>query len=185
MKKIFLTLVLFCCAAPVFAQPGSSLKWAGIGAATRFGSSGVTLSYGQQNLLAPGTDARFSAAYFSEPYGNSGFSVELSADALAYTYDPEPEQGLALVAYGGLGPRFLVRPDTVYAYSYADAAAFTIYQLNVGGVGGLEARLGNFGLLLELDISLPTFALIGPYFRVFPFDVTPIPKLTLGANYYF
>ena len=183
MKKLFI-LALLCCTVTVFAQETGPKQWAGVGAATRFNGSGLTLSYGQQDLLAPGTDARFSVSYFNaDPY-TTGFAAELSADALAYTYDPDPERGLALVAYGGLGPRFLVRSD-VYAYSYSADGPFTSYLLDVGGVGGLEARLGNFGLLLELDISLPAFGLIGPYFRVFPAEVIPIPKLTLGANYYF
>ena len=181
MKKIYFALVLICFTVPAFAQNATSPKqWVGAGAATRFGASGLTLSYGQQDLLAPGTDARFSASCFDAPYDASGFSAEVSADALAYTYDPDPERGLALVAYGGLGPRFLVQSNT----SYYDSG-YTSYQLNVGGVGGLEARLSNFGLLLELDISLPALGLIGPDFRVFPFDAIPIPKLTLGANYYF
>ena len=181
MKKLFFALVLFCCAAATFAQTDlSSKQWIEAGAATRFGASGLTLSYGQQDMLAPGTDARFSASYFSAPYDASGFSAEVSADALAYTYDPDPTQGLALVAYGGLGPRFLIQSNTYYGNS-----DFTSYQLNVGGVGGLEARLGHVGVLLELDISLPALGLIGPDFRVFPFDAIPVPKLTLGANYYF
>ena len=181
MKKLFFALALFCCAAATFAQTDlSSKQWIEAGAATRFGASGLTLSYGQQDLLAPGTDARFSASYFNAPYDASGFSAEVGADALAYTYDPDPERGLALVAYGGLGPRFLVQSNTYYGNS-----DFTSYQLNVGGVGGLEARLGHVGVLLELDISLPALGLIGPDFRVFPFDAIPVPKLTLGANYYF
>ena len=164
MKKILLTFVLFCCATPVFAQPNPSPKqWAGVGAATRFDGSGVTLSYGQQDLFAPGTDARFSVSYVGPAYYETGFSAEVSADALAYTYDPDPAQGLALVAYGGLGPRLLVRSN-VYNYTYSVDATFASYQLDVGGVGGLEARLGNFGLLLELDVSLPALGLIGPYF---------------------
>ncbi len=184
--KIYLALVLICFTVPAFAQNETSSKqWAGVGAATRFSGSGLTLSYGQQNLLAPGTDARFSISYFNaDPYNTTGFAAELSADALAYTYDPNPERGLALIAYGGLGPRFLVRSD-IYYYAYSFDGPFTSYLLDVGGVGGLEARLGNFGLLLELDVSLPAFGLVGPYFRVFPVEVTPAPKLTLGANYYF
>lgn len=181
MNKLCLTVLALLCCTCSFAQNFD--QWAGAGAATRFGTSGLTLSYGQEDLLAPGTDARFSASYFSADPGSTGFAIELSADALAHTYDPKPE-GLALVAYGGLGPRFLVRPD-IYYYTYYFDGAFTSYQLNIGGVGGLEARLNDFGLLLELDISLPVLGLIGPYFRVFPFEAIPIPKLTLGANYYF
>ena len=98
MKKLFFALVLFCCAAAAFAQTESDQQWVGAGAATRFGASGLTLSYGQQDLLAPGTDARFSASYFNAPYDASGFSAEVSADALAYTYDPDPERGPSLTA---------------------------------------------------------------------------------------
>ncbi len=183
MKKIYLAFALSCFAF-TFAQTS---QWAGVGAATRFGGSGLTLFYGQKDLFAPGTDARFSASYFNaDPYSGygGGFAAELSADALAYTYDPNPERGLALVAYGGLGPRLLVQSN-VYYYAYSYDGTFTSYQVNVGGVGGLEARLGQFGVLLELDVSLPAFGLIGPYFKVFPFEVIPVPKLTLGANYYF
>lgn len=184
MKKIYLAVFVFSCFTLTFAQTS---QWAGVGAATRFSGSGLTLSYGQKDLFAPGTDARFSASYFNaDPYSGygGGFAAELSADALAYTYDPNPERGLVLVAYGGLGPRLLVQSD-VYYYAYSYDGTFTSYQINVGGVGGLEARLGQFGLLLELDVSLPAFGLIGPYFKVFPFEVIPVPKLTLGANYYF
>ena len=160
-------------------------RWASVGAATRFSGSGLTLSYGQKDLLSPGTDARFSANYTnSDPfYAGGGFTAELSADALAYTYDPDPERGLALVAYGGLGPRLLVQP--VYIYYSPDTPLGTAYGFNIGAVGGLEARLGTFGLFLELDVSLPAFGLIGPYFRVFPTEAFPAPKLTLGANYFF
>jgi len=195
MKLLGVLIVLVFCTLPVFSQPSSPdaqaaaltpKRWVSAGAATRFGSSGLTLAYGQQDLLAPGTDARFGVGYFNAPPYAAGFSAELSADALAYTYDPASGNGLALVAYGGLGPRFLVQSSVFYyAYPSEDGGPFTSYQVNVGGVGGLEARLGNFGVLLELDVSLPAFGLIGPYFRVFPFEVIPIPKLTLGANYYF
>lgn len=187
MKRVLLTVVLLL-TSPVFAQAGTrqpAKQWGSVGAATRFGNSGLTLGYGQQDLLSPGTDARFGATYFnSDPYNlNGAFSAELSADALAYTYDPGPQRGLALVAYGGLGPRFLVQTTFVY-YAQGDSY-LTAYQLNVGGVGGLEARLGDFGVFLELDVSLPALGLIGPYFRVFPTEAFPLPKLTLGANYFF
>lgn len=167
------------------SAPTEPQRWASVGAATRFSGSGLTLSYGQRDLLSPGTDARFSANYTnSDPlYAGGGFTAELSADALAYTYDPDPERGLALVAYGGLGPRILVQP--VYLSYSPDTPLGTAYGLNVGAVGGLEARLQNFGLFLELDVSLPAFGLIGPSFRVFPTEAFPLPKLTLGANYFF
>ncbi len=166
-----------------FAQTAPQ-RWASLGAAVRFGS-GLTLSYGQRDLFGPGTDARFGASYFSSDpsLAGGGFAAELSADALAYTYDPDPGRGLALVVYGGLGPRFLVQP--VYIPSSLDAPLGTAYGLNVGGVGGLEARLQNVGVFLELDVSLPAFGLIGPSLRVFPTEAVPAPKLTRGANYLF
>ena len=190
----FLITFLFAVITVVFAQtePAQVVsartgpqQWASVGAATRFSGSGLTLSYGQRDLLSPGTDARFSANYTSSDplYAGGGFTAELSADALAYTYDPDPARGLALVAYGGLGPRLLVQP--VYLSYSPDAPLGTAYGLNIGAVGGLEARLQNFGLFLELDVSLPAFGLIGPYFRVFPTEAFPLPKLTLGANYFF
>ncbi len=197
-KTCLAVFALICCTLPVFAQtepaqasapvstPDSTqapTRWIGVGAATRFNGSGLTLSYGQRDLFAPGTDAHFSASYFNASPYSPGFAAELSADALAYTRDPAAE-GLALVAYGGLGPRFLVQSN-VYYYAYSFDDTYTSYQLNIGGVGGLEVRLRNFGVLLELDISLPAFGLLGPYFRVFPTEAFPIPKLTLGANYYF
>lgn len=185
MRKLCLLVMLSIVCSFATAQT-VNLKWGSAGAATRFGGSGLTLAYGQQDLFAPGTDARFGAGYFNAPYYATGFSAEITADALATTYDPAPDTGLALVAYGGLGPRFLVQSNvSYYAYPSADGGTFTSYQLNVGGVGGFETRLGNLGVFLELDISLPAFGLIGPYFRVFPFEAIPVPKLTLGANYYF
>ena len=163
------------------AQTVSPKGWGSLGAATRFSGTGLTAAYGQQDFFAPGTDARFGGGYSIDPFSGR-FAAELFADALAYTYDPAPDTGLALVAYGGLGPRFLVQSGV---YDYLDDSTFTAYELNIGGVGGLEARLGSFGVLLEVDVSLPAFGLIGPRFRVFPFEVIPAPKLTLGANYYF
>lgn len=166
------------------SQSGSS--WGSLGAATRFFGNGVTLSYGQRDLLAPGTDARFGIGYFSSPYGG-GFgtqsSVEVFADALAHTYDPAPGGGLALVAYGGLGPRFILQTG-VYDY-FSGENSVNAYLLSVGGLGGLEARLDRVGLLLELEVTLPAFGLIGPQFRAFPFDTGLGGKLTLGSNVYF
>ena len=76
--------------------------------------------------------------------------------------------------------------QTTYTYFAVETSGYyTAYLLNVGGVGGLEARLGDFGVFLELDVSLPAFGLIGPYFRVFPTEAFPLPKLTLGASYFF
>lgn len=45
-------------------------------------------------------------------------ALELTADALATTYDPAPDTGLALAAYGGLGPRFLVQTVIYGLYAY-------------------------------------------------------------------
>lgn len=170
MNRTLLLLALVL--VSVGAAQNTPKQWGSIGVVTRFGASGVTLGYGQQNLLAPGTDARFSATYV-DAFSGEGFIAEVGADALAYTYDPRRE-GLSLVAYGGLGPRLYVQTLT-YLNSY---------QLNVGGVGGLEARLQNVGVFLELDFSLPTFGIVDGSLRAFPFEVTPIPRLTLGANYF-
>jgi len=181
--KLLGVLILLVCATPAFAQPSAPKQWGSVGAATRFSATGLTLSYGQQDFFAPGTDARFGAGYFSDPY-SGGFAAELFADALAYTYDPLPESGLALVAYGGLGPRLLVQTD-VYSYVYEDPDGVTAYLLSVGGLGGLETRLGSFGVFLELEVSLPAFGLIGPQFRAFPFEAGLGSRLNLGTNYYF
>lgn len=191
-----MTAILFMLAS-AFAQPTAPeatapapKQWASLAAATRFSATsgtGLTLAYGQQDFFAPGTDARFSLGYFSAPsYSGGGFSAELSADALAYTKDPDPDEGLALVAYGGLGPRLLVQTG-VYSYDFNDPnpESVTAFNLNVGGVGGLETRLNNFGVFLELDVSLPAVGLVGPQFRVFPFDTGLGAKLTLGTSYYF
>ncbi len=167
--------------APEAPAP-TSKQWASLGAVTRFAGTGLTVAYGQQDFFALGTDARFGVAYFGSTLYGSGFAAELFADALAYTRDPEPDEGLVLVAYGGLGPRFLVQSDV---YDANDGGSTTAYQLNIGGVGGFETRLSLFGVFLELDISVPTFGLIGSSLRVFPIEAFPVPKLTLGANYYF
>lgn len=185
MRTLLAVLFVVGILVPTAAAQTVGPKWASVGAVTRFGGSGLSLAYGQQDFFAPGTDARFGGGYFNEVYyGDQGgrFSAELFADALAYTYDPDPDAGLALVVYGGLGPRFLVQSNI---YNYANAVSFTAYGLNIGGVGGLEARLGSFGVFLELDISLPALGLIGPRFAVFPFEVMPLPKLTLGTTYTF
>lgn len=167
-------------------NPSVPAQWGSLGAATRFFGNGVTLAYGQRDLLAPGTDARFGVGYFSSPYGG-GFgaqsTVEVWADALTTTYDPAPGSGLALIAYGGLGPRFLVQTG-VYDYTSGENSA-NAYLLSVGGLRGLEARLGRVGLFLELEATLPAFGPIGPQFRDFPFDVGLGGKLTLGSNVYF
>ncbi len=167
--------------APEAPAP-TSRQWGSLGAATRFAGTGLTIAYGQQDFFAPGTDARFGGGYFGATVYGNGFAAELFADALAYTRDPEPDEGLALVAYGGLGPRFLVQSSI---YDYADGSSTTAYLLNIGGVGGFETRLKSFGVFLELDISVPTFGFIGSSLRVFPIEAFPVPKLTLGANYYF
>jgi hypothetical protein len=171
---------------PPEASPPVPAQWGSLGAATRFFGNGVTLAYGQRDLLAPGTDARFGVGYFSSPYGG-GFgaqsTVEVWADALATTYEPAPGGGLALIAYGGLGPRFLVQTG-IYDYLSGENSA-NAYLLSVGGLGGLEARLNRVGLFLELEATLPAFGLIGPQFRAFPFDVGLGGKLTLGSNVYF
>lgn len=173
---------------PEVPAPASE-QWASVGAATRFAISpgtGLSVAYGQEDFFAPGTDARFGFSYFSAPAYGGGFSAELSADALAYTKDPDPDTGLSLIAYGGLGPRLLVQTN-IYSYGFDDPnpESVTAFNLNVGGVGGLETRLNNFGVFLELDITLPTIGLVGPQFRVFPFETGLGAKLTLGSNYYF
>lgn len=196
MRIVYVLTLLTFGFLPALAQSSLSdalgtppKQWASLGAATRFSISsgtGLTVAYGQQDFFAPGTDARFSFGYFSAPYYSSGFSAELSADALAYTYDPNPDAGLALVAYGGLGPRLLVQTN-IYDYNYEnpDPESITAFNLNVGGVGGLETRLNDFGVFLEFDVSLPALGLIGPRFQVFPFGTGLGAKLTLGTNYYF
>lgn len=66
-------------------------------------------------------------------------------------------------------------------YDYVDGNSATAYQLNISGVGGFETRLASFGVFLELDISVPTFGLIGSSFRVFP--TQPVtPHLTPSAQ---
>jgi len=166
----------------VTAQTPPSKQWASAGATTRFGGTGLTLAYGQQDFFAPGTDARFGLSYIGPAYYDTGFAAELFADALAFTRDPAADTGLTLVAYGGLGPRLLVQSGV---YDYLGSGSFTAYQVNVGGVGGFETRLNNIGVFLEVDLSLPAFGLIGPRFRFFPTDITPVPRLILGGNLYF
>ncbi len=167
-------------------------QWGSLGATASIPGTGLALAYGQQDLFAPGTDARFGVRYFSDTtYDVPSFALELRADALAYTYDPNPAKSLALVAYGGLGPRVLVRAG-IYDYTSIDyndpnytVPTVNAYLLNIGGLGGLEARLGRFGLFLEVDLSLPMLGLIGPRFRALPLDVGTTAELTIGANYYF
>jgi len=176
-------LVLFTLLAPIAAaQEG----WVSAAAATRFSLEGVTVSYGQRDLFGENADARFSATYFfSTPYGASGQGVELEASALSYTYEPDTSQErLYLIAYGGLGPRLLVQTG-VYDYTLPDSGPDTAFLLNVGAVGGLEARLRGVGIFLELDISLPAVGVTGGGLRVFPFYLLPTPKLALGTNIYF
>lgn len=159
-------------------------QWASIGATTRFSGTGLTIAYGQQDLFAPGTDGRFAVGYTSSSYnsyGSDSFSLELSSDALAYTRDPAADTGLSLIAYGGLGPRLLVQTG-IYDYF---GNIVNAYLLNIGGLGGLETRLNQFGVFLELDASMPVLGLVGPTFAVFPFQAFPTPKLTLGVNYFF
>lgn len=191
MRK-FLASTLLALLSMTFAQTPTaqavvsspvSKQWASAGATTRFAVTGLTLAYGQQDLFAPGTDGRFGIGYTSGGYGyGSGtFSLELSADALAYTRDPAPDTGLALIAYGGLGPRLLVQTNI---YDYVGNVS-NAYLINIGGVGGFETRLNQFGIFMELDISMPVLGLVGSSFSVFPFQAFPIPKLTLGVNYFF
>ncbi len=187
MKPTLVALALLLAAPLASAQTATpetptAKQWASLGAVTRFAGTGLAAAYGQQDFFALGTDARFGAAYFSSTLYGNGFAAEFFADALAYTRDPDPDSGLALVAYGGLGPRFLIQSNI---YDDADGGSTAAYLLNIGGVGGFETRLESFGVFLELDISVPTFGLIGSSLRVFPIGAFPAPKLTLGANYYF
>lgn len=204
MRKVLASALLLLLTTALAQTPSAQAvvpvpapkHWGSLGATARFPGTGLSLAYGQQDLLAPGTDARFGARYFSDltyDYltGLPGFGLELRADALAYTYDPDPERSLALVAYGGLGPRFLVLAG-ITDYSYYDyndpnaiPSSVNAYLINIGGLGGLEARLGRFGLFLEVDLSLPILGLVGPRFRAMPFDVGTALGLTIGSNYYF
>lgn len=204
MRKLLIALSVLVCMT-VSAQtheapqtPPLSKRWGSLGATAALPGTGLSLGYGEQDFFAPGTDARFSVRYFSDmAYSNPSFGLEFRADALAYTYDPDPTQSLALVAYGGLGPRFIVLagiPDYA-SINYDDPAYYenpnyvtptmNAYLINIGGLGGLEARLGHFGLFLEVDLSLPTLGLVGPRFRALPLDVGTTAELTIGANYYF
>lgn len=189
---ILLSALCFMAGSVAVAQvPKNMLKptrWVSLGATTRFAGTGLSLAYGQRDLLGENADARFWLSYYSPPpyaAGYYSFELEAEASAISATYEPDTLQGgLFLVPYGGLGPRLLVR---VKGYELVDyyGQPETAILLNVGAVGGLEARLRQFGMFLELDVSLPALALVGPRFRVFPFEVMPAPRLTLGANYYF
>lgn len=184
MKRSLLIVLLLSLVGLVTAQTPPSRQWASAGATTRFGGTGLTLAYGQQDFFAPGTDARFGLSYIGPAYYDTGFAAEVFADALAFTRDPAADTGLTLVAYGGLGPRLLVQSG-IYDYLSDGGGTLTAYQVNVGGVGGFETRLNNIGVFLEVDLSLPAFGLIGPRFRFFPTDSIPVPRLILGGNLYF
>lgn len=183
------TLLMMLAAACTFAsaQTVSPKGWAGIAATTRFSGTGATLSYGQRDLLGDNTDARFSSSYYSLPAYAGYYSFELEAEASALSAGYEPDTtigGLFIVPYGGIGPRLLVRAKSYDYEDYYGEPAIAVV-LNVGTVGGLEARIQRFGISLEFDVSLPALGLVGSQVAFFPFSVTPLPKLTLGANYYF
>jgi hypothetical protein len=156
-------------------------QWASVGAMTRFAGTGLSLAYGQQDLFAPGTDGRFGVGYTSNTYDSGAFSLELSADALAYTRDPAPDTSLALTAYGGLGPRLFVQTNVYDYYGNIGSA----YLLTIGGIGGLETRLDQFGIFMELEVTIPVLGLVGSSFSTFPFQAMPVPKLIVGVNYFF
>ncbi len=162
-------------------------RWGSVAAGISTFGQGAMLGYGQRALFGENADARFSVAYARQDFGEQNLGLEVAATALSYTYRPDTSAPrLFLVPYGGIGPRLLVQGG-VYDYNPADFGfgTSTAVSLNIGALGGLEARLQSVGIFLELDLSLPAVGLIGSRFAFFPLAELTIPKLALGSNLYF
>ena len=199
MRKlcVLVSLLLFLTVSAQSSSPATQTvvststpkQFATLTAQTTFYGTGLGLAYGQQDFFAPGTDARFGIRYATYPYsyyGASLFGLELNATALAYTYDPQPDTGLALIAYGGLGPRLQMQTGVTAPYPEEPGLSTTnAYVLAVSGVGGFETRIQNFGIFLELELGLPVFTLYGSQFQIFSFAAGAPLALSLGGNYYF
>lgn len=165
----------------LFARDTPPERWGSVAAGISTFGQGATLAYGQRALFGENADARFSVAYTSQFSGND-LGLELAVTALSYTYRPDTSAPrLHLVPYGGVGPRLLVQGGV---YDFGSGVSSTAVSLNVGAVGGLEARLQNVGIFLELDLSLPAVGVIGSRFAFFPLAELTIPKLALGTNIY-
>lgn len=166
----------------LFGRAAPPERWGTAAAELSTYGQGAMIGYGQRELFGDNADARFSVAYAAQDY-NGSLGVEVAATALSYTYRPDgAEPQLRLMAYGGIGPRLLVQSG-VYDPGLGDTS--TAVALNVGALGGLEARLQRFGIFLELHLSLPAVGLVGSSFSFFPLTTLTIPKLSLGTNVYF
>ncbi len=158
-------------------------RWGSVAAGISTFGQGAMLGYGQRALFGENADARFSVAYARQDFGEQNLGLEVAATALSYTYRPDTSAPrLHLIPYGGIGPRLLVQGGV---YDFSSAVSSTAVSLNIGAVGGLEARLQSVGIFLELDLSLPAVGLIGSRFAFFPLAELTVPKLALGSNIYF
>lgn len=170
----------------LFARDTPPERWGSVAAGISTFGQGATLAYGQRGLFGENADARFSVAYSSQDYSYGGptLGFEVAATALSYTYKPDTSAPrLHLVPYGGIGPRLLVQGGVNDYTIFFETS--TAVSLNVGAVGGLEARLQSVGIFLELDLSLPAVGVIGSRFAFFPLIELTVPKLALGTNVYF
>lgn len=176
----FLVCLCFCqtFGLPALAQDEQGM-WVGTALTSRVLLNGFDARLGVRDLVREGTDARFDVTYYPLAImhrpGGSGpsppLNFEFGANVLISTLEPPLDafryQG---VLYAGAGPRLL-----------------TLFQVpsfaaGVGGLVGMEVRYANAGLFLELDVSAPFLLWQGTRLSLAP---VPIPKLSLGANYYF
>jgi hypothetical protein len=183
LAALLLALTLSAASAQgLFGREAPPERWGTLAAELSSFGQGAMVGYGQEALFGDNADARFSVAYTLEGFSRE-LGVELAVSALSYTYRPEGAQPqLYLMAYGGVGPRLLVQGGV---YDFTRDVTGTAVALNVGALGGLEARLQRVGLFLELQLALPAVGLVGPNLSFFPLAFLTVPKLSLGTNVYF
>ncbi|ADI15201.1 hypothetical protein [Truepera radiovictrix] len=179
---LFLLALSAASAQGLFGRAAPPERWATLAAELSTFGQGAMVGYGQEALFGDNADARFSVAYTVQAFSGE-LGAELAASALSYTYRPDGAQPqLFLMAYGGVGPRLLVQGGV---YDFMRDVTSTAVALNVGALGGLEARLQRVGLFLELQLSLPAVGLVGSNLTFFPLPLLTVPKLSLGTNVYF
>lgn len=176
------------------AAEAPHLHTATLAAASRGDATGVTVHYTSDHWTASATPIRAGIGIYTDSYNSyetsEGVGLELSGEALSYFgNDPHPKPGIRLLSYAGLGPRLSAEFSQVDRGFFnphspnAPQPVINIYSLNVGVLGGVEARLQNFGIFLEMDLSAPAFTLAGDRFRTLAFQYSSPMRLSLGATY--